>query len=59
MWAHASELSEEHQRPGKRVVIQPEFLSKAVLVSSTGNLGMDPEAERWETSEKTLVLQDT
>jgi hypothetical protein len=36
-WRHSLEMSTEHPRSAKRVVVHPDFLSKALLVFATGN----------------------
>jgi hypothetical protein len=58
-WRHVLELSQDHPRPGKRIVIYPDFLGKTGLILSTCNVRIDPESERWPVYEEIMWLQDT
>jgi hypothetical protein len=50
-WRHVLETNDyeqnpDYKRPGLRIVVYPEFLTKLGLVLASGNLGMDPCDER-------------
>jgi hypothetical protein len=49
----------EYKRPGQRVIIYPDFLSKLGLALATRNLGIDPCEEHWPVYEAILIQSES